>query len=173
MDFNRVELGGRLTADPELRYVANGTAVTDLRIAVNREWTTESGEKMKDVCFVDVTFWKRQAEVACQYLRKGSGVFIEGSLKMDQWDDKNTGEKRSKLKVSGDRFHFLDKKSDGGGNDDGQRSHGRDDRRPQQQSRGGQPQGRSPAPSRGPSPQGREAPRVQGFDPVDDDDVPF
>lgn len=181
MNFNRVELAGNLTFDPELRHVASGVAVTELRMAVNREWTNESGEKVKEVLYVDATFWKKQAETACQYLRKGSNVFIEGYLKMDEWNDKNTGEKRSKIRVQGERFHFLDKKSDG----DGGRQHGGHGDRQPQQTRGGQPQGRGPTPSRGPAPQqprggyagaqgqGR-GPQVDGFDRVDDDEsVPF
>lgn len=170
MNFNRVELAGNLTFDPELRQ-AGGTSVTELRMAVNRVWFDKEGQKKEEVLYIDATFWGKQAETACQYLHKGSNVFVEGNLKMDQWDDKNTGEKRSKIRVNGEKFHFLDKKSDGDGG--GRQQGGYNDRQSQQQSRGGQPQGRGPAPSRGPQQHQGRGPQVQGFNQVDDEEVPF
>src|SRR3954452_3892478 len=114
-DLNRVFLMGRLTFDPELRYAPSGSAVTELRLAVNRAWTGRDGERKEETLFIDVTVWDRQAENCCQYLKKGSSVHIEGSLKMDTWDDKTTGEKRSKIKVQAERVQFLDRRGDSGG----------------------------------------------------------
>jgi single-strand DNA-binding protein len=111
-DLNRVQLMGRLTFDPELRRIPSGTAVTELRMAVNRSWQGRDGERREEVLYIDVTAWDRQAETCCQILRKGSLIFVEGSLKMDQWDDKTTGEKRSKTRVQADRVQFLDSRRD-------------------------------------------------------------
>jgi single-strand DNA-binding protein len=112
-DLNRVFLMGRLTFDPELRRLANGTAVTDLRLATSRSWPgRDGGERKEETLYIDVTVWDRQAETCCQYLRKGSGVHVEGFLKMDSWDDKTTGEKRTKIKVQADRVQFLDRRED-------------------------------------------------------------
>src|SRR5437899_471811 len=102
-DLNRVFLIGRLTQDPELRYTTNGIAVTDIRLATSRAFTTREGERREETLFVDVTVWNRQAENCCQFLKKGRAVHVEGHLKVDSWEDKNTGEKRTKLKVEGDR----------------------------------------------------------------------
>src|SRR3954471_5336805 len=114
-DLNKVFLMGRLTFDPELRYTPNGSAVTELRMAVNRSWNGRDGERKEESLFIDVTVWERQAENCCQYLKKGSQVHIEGSLKMDTWDDKTTGEKRSKIKIQAKRVQFLDRRADAGG----------------------------------------------------------
>ncbi len=99
-DLNKVFLMGRLTFDPELRRTPTGTAVTELRLATTRSWSGRDGERREETLFIDVTVWDRQAENCCQYLRKGSGVHVEGFLKMDTWDDKTTGEKRSKIRVT-------------------------------------------------------------------------
>jgi single-strand DNA-binding protein len=114
-DLNKVFLMGRLTFDPELRYTPSGSAVTELRMAINRFWAGRDGERKEETLFIDVTVWERQAENCCQYLKKGSQVHIEGALKMDTWDDKTTGEKRSKIKVQADRVQFLDRRGDAGG----------------------------------------------------------
>ena len=117
-DLNKVFLMGRLTFDPELRRTPSGTAVTELRLATTRSWSGRDGERREETLFIDVTVWDRQAENCCQYLRKGSSVHVEGSLKMDTWDDKNTGEKRSKILVHADRVQFLDsRRGDSGGRD--------------------------------------------------------
>lgn len=113
-DLNKVFLMGRLTFDPELRYTPSGSAVTDLRMATSRTWTSKDGDRKEETLFIDVTVWDRQAETCCQYLKKGSGIHVEGSLKMDSWDDKATGEKRSKIKVQADRVQFLDRRGDSG-----------------------------------------------------------
>ena len=105
--LNRVLLMGNLTRDPEVRYTPKGTAVTDISIAINRVIGSEEGERREEVTYVDVTLWGRQAEVTQQYLTKGRGVFIEGRLQLDTWDDKQTGQKRSRLKVVGENMQML------------------------------------------------------------------
>ena len=104
--YNRVILVGNLTQDPELRYIRTGTAVTDLRLAVNDRRRNAEGQWVDETTFVDVTLWARQAEVACQYLSKGSSVLIEGRLKLDTWETQD-GQKRSKLRVVGERMQML------------------------------------------------------------------
>ena len=116
--FNKVLLLGNLTRDPEVRYTPKGSAVADLGIAVNRQYTLDSGEKREEVTFVDVTFWGRTAEVAGEYLKKGRQVFIEGRLQLDTWDDKQSGQKRSKLKVIGEMMQMLGSRPGGGGGGD-------------------------------------------------------
>jgi single-strand DNA-binding protein len=105
--FNKVILLGNLTRDPEVRYTPKGTAVADLGLAVNRTYTADNGEKREEVTFVDVTFWGRTAEVAGEYLKKGRPVFVEGRLQLDSWDDKQSGQKRTKLKVIGENMQML------------------------------------------------------------------
>jgi len=105
--FNKVILLGNLTRDPEVRYTPKGSAVCDLGIAVNRVYATEGGERREEVTFVDVVLWARLAEIAGEYLRKGRPVFIEGRLQMDSWDDKQTGQKRTKLRVVGESMQLL------------------------------------------------------------------
>ena len=105
--FNKVVLLGNLTRDPELRYTPKGTAVAKLGLAVNRVWTNEAGEKKDEVTFVDVDVFGRTAENAGQYLRKGRPVLIEGRLKLDQWEDKTTGQKKSRLGVVAEMIQFL------------------------------------------------------------------
>ena len=102
-DLNKVFLMGRLTFDPELRRTPSGAAVTELRLATSRSWAGRDGERQEETLFIDVTVWDRQAETCCQYLKKGRAVHVEGYLKMDSWEDKNTGEKRSKVKVQAER----------------------------------------------------------------------
>jgi single-strand DNA-binding protein len=116
--FNKVILLGNLTRDPEVRYTPKGTAVTDLGLAVNRSYTAESGEKREEVTFVDVTFWGRTAEVAGEYLKKGRPVFVEGRLQLDSWDDKQSGQKRTKLKVIGENMQMLGSPRGAGGGDE-------------------------------------------------------
>jgi single-strand DNA-binding protein len=113
--FNKVILLGNLTRDPEVRYTPKGTAVTELGMAVNRVYTAENGEKREDTTFVDVTLWGRTAEIAGEYLKKGRPVFIEGRLQLDTWDDKQSGQKRSKLKVVGEGLQLLGGRPGGGG----------------------------------------------------------
>ncbi len=107
-NYNRVILIGNLTRDPEVRYIPSGTAVAEFGLAVNRPSTDKNtNERKEDVTFVDITLWGREAELAGEYLAKGRPVLIEGRLQMDTWDDKATGQKRSKLKVVGERIQFL------------------------------------------------------------------
>jgi single-strand DNA-binding protein len=113
--FNKVILLGNLTRDPEVRYTPKGTAVTELGMAVNRVYTAENGEKREETTFVDVTLWGRTAEIAGEYLKKGRPVFIEGRLQLDTWDDKQSGQKRSKLKVVGEGLQLLGARPGGGG----------------------------------------------------------
>src|SRR5476649_89102 len=105
--FNKVILVCNLTRDPELRYTPKGTAIAKIGLAVNRVWTNEAGEKKEEVTFVDVDVFGRTAENVGQYMRKGRPIMIEGRLKLDQWDDKSTGAKRSKLGVVAETVQFL------------------------------------------------------------------
>src|SRR5256885_11188342 len=113
--FNKVILLGNVTRDPEIRYTPKGTAVTELGMAVNRVYSTDSGEKREEVLFVDVTLWGRTAEIAGEYLKKGRPVLIEGRLQLDTWDDKQSGQKRSKLKVVGEGLQLIGSRPGGGG----------------------------------------------------------
>jgi single-strand DNA-binding protein len=114
-NLNRVLLIGNLTRDPEVRYTPKGTAVTEIGLAVNRVYSGEDGEKKEEVTFVDVTLWARQAEIAGQYLKKGRPVFIEGRLQLDSWDDKQTGQKRSRLRVVAENLQLLGSRQDAEG----------------------------------------------------------
>jgi single-strand DNA-binding protein len=148
-DLNKVFLMGRLTFDPELRRTPSGSAVTELRLATTRAWSGRDGERREETLFIDVTVWDRQAETCCQFLRKGSSVHVEGSLKMDTWEDKNTGEKRSKVKVQAERVQFLDsRRSDGAGGAGGTSA---DDEMAPPPARDSGPRRGNAAPTRGPS----------------------
>src|SRR3954471_24309790 len=106
--FNKVILAGNLTRDPELRYTPKGTAVAKIGLAINRQWKDDTGQQKEEVTFVDVDAFGRQAEVISQYLKKGRPILVEGRLKLDQWDDKQTNQKRSRLGVVLESFQFLD-----------------------------------------------------------------
>src|SRR4051794_27893082 len=149
--FNKVILLGNLTRDPEVRYTPKGTAVTELGMAVNRVYTAENGEKREETTFVDVTLWGRTAEIAGEYLKKGRPVFIEGRLQLDTWDDKQSGQKRSKLKVVGEGLQLLGGRPGGGGGGGG----------------GGDEEGGS-RPSSRPAP----PPKAAASEP-DEDEIPF
>jgi single-strand DNA-binding protein len=114
-NFNKVILAGNLTRDPELRYTPKGTAIAKIGMALNRTWKNEAGETKEEVTFVDVDAFGRQAEVIGQYLKKGRPLLVEGRLKLDTWEDKNTHQKVSKLRVVLESFSFLDSRGDGGG----------------------------------------------------------
>ena len=118
--FNKVILLGNLTRDPEVRYTPKGTAVAELGMAVNRVYTAENGEKREETTFVDVTLWGRTAEIAGEYLKKGRPVFIEGRLQLDSWEDKTSGQKRSKLKVVGEGLQLLGARPSGSGSTGGE-----------------------------------------------------
>jgi single-strand DNA-binding protein len=113
--FNKVILAGNLTRDPELRYTPKGSAVVKFTLAINYTYKTEAGENKEEVSFVDVEAWARRAEVIAQYMRKGRPLLIEGRLKQDTWEDKNTHQKQSKLKVVLEGFSFIDSKGPEGG----------------------------------------------------------
>ena len=111
--YNRVVLVGNVTRDPELRYIPSGTAVTEIGLAINDRYKNAGGEWVDQAVFVDVTLWARTAEVACEYLSKGSSVLIEGRLKLDTWE--KDGQKHSKLRVTGVKMHMLGGRGEGGG----------------------------------------------------------
>jgi single-strand DNA-binding protein len=150
--FNKVILLGNLTRDPEVRYTPKGTAVTELGMAVNRVYTAENGEKREETNFVDVTLWGRTAEIAGEYLKKGRPVFIEGRLQLDTWDDKTSGQKRSKLKVVGEGLQLIGSRPGGGGGGGG----------------GGDEEGSSAPRASRPAPPPKAAPAGP-----DDDEIPF
>lgn len=106
--FNRVIVAGNLTRDPEVRKIPSGTSVTDIGVAIN-DRKKMGDEWVDETTFVDITLWGRTAEIAGQYLQKGSPVLIEGKLKLDSWEDRDSGQKRSKLKIVGERMQLLGK----------------------------------------------------------------
>jgi len=112
-NYNKVILVGNLTRDPEVKYTPKGTAICDIGLAINRNWSTDSGEKREEVTFVDVTLWGRVAEIVGEYTSKGRPLMVEGRLHLDTWDDKQTGQKRSKLKVIGENIQLLGSKEGG------------------------------------------------------------
>ena len=160
-NVNKVMLLGNITRDLEVRYTPTGTAVCDLGMAVNRIRTGDNGERIEEVTYVDVTLWGRQAELAGQYLSKGRSVFIEGRLQLDQWDDKQTGQKRSRLRVVGENMQFI-----GGNSGGGKPPAGAQGGTPRQESSAPPAQSPPPASSQG----GAAAP--DSFD-NDNDDIPF
>ncbi len=111
-NLNRITLIGRITREIELRHTPSGTALADLGLAVNRK-RKDGDEYIEETTFIDVTLWARQAELAAEYLEKGREIYVEGRLQMENWEDKETGQKRSKLKVVGENMQFL-----GGGKSD-------------------------------------------------------
>jgi single-strand DNA-binding protein len=150
--FNKVILVGNLTRDPELRYTPKGTAIAKIGLAVNRVWTNEAGEKKEEVTFVDVDVFGRTAENVGQYMRKGRPILIEGRLRLDQWDDKQTGQKKSRLGVVAETVQFLGSPT-GGGEGGGTPA---------------APRAQRPAPAAAPA-----AEPVEGDGPPESDDVPF
>ena len=117
-NLNVVHLMGNLTRDPETRVTPKGTAICQFGLAINREWKDESGQKREETTFIDCEAWGRQGETIGKYCAKGRPLFVAGRLKTDQWEDKATGQKRSKLKVVVESFQFL------GGRDDRQEQTG-------------------------------------------------
>jgi single-strand DNA-binding protein len=158
-NLNKVMLIGNLTRDPELRHTPKGTAVSEISLAINRNWTNDQGQKQEDTTFVEVTFWGRQAEVIQQYVTKGSPIYIEGRMQLDSWDDKETGKKRSKLRVIGENFQFLAGKPGGSGAGGNTQSGGPS-----------YPQA-SRVPERSGPPQGASAAPIDDFQ--EEDDIPF
>lgn len=150
--YNKVLLMGNLTRDVEVRTIQpSGMSVANIGLAVNRRYRTKEGENREEVTFIDCEAFGRTAEVLAQYLRKGRPVFIEGRLKLDQWEDKQSGQNRSKLKVVVENFQFVDSKDSaggGGGSGGGSRSY---------QTAGGGPGADSGA----------------DYEPMTEDDIPF
>src|SRR5258708_36190875 len=109
--LNRVFLIGNLTREPDSRYTPKGTPVVEINLAINRALKAEDGTKHEETTFVDVTLWNRVAETAQQYLRKGSPVFIEGRLQLDTWEDKQSGQKHSRLRVIAQNLQLLGQRS--------------------------------------------------------------
>lgn len=159
--YNRVILMGNLTRDVELRYTPSGTAVTDVTVAVNDRRKNSAGEWADEVTFVDVTLWGRTAEVAAEYLGKGSPIFLEGRLKLDTWE--KDGQKNYKLRVVCDRMQLV------GGRDGGGGSPQSSEPRPAQQSGQQQP---APQPQSAPPAQREAQPTGEGAG-YDDGDIPF
>jgi single-strand DNA-binding protein len=160
-NLNKVMLIGNLTRDPEIKYTPKGTAIAQLGLAVNRSWSNDAGEKQEETTFVDVELFGRVAEIAGEYLRKGRPVFIEGRLKLDTWDDKQSGQKRSKMRVVGEQLQLLGSR-DGSpqGGPGGGRSEYSGESRPAQRS--------APRPS-SPPPRPPADPDLD----ASDDDIPF
>ncbi|MBX3451761.1 MAG: single-stranded DNA-binding protein [Planctomycetaceae bacterium] len=168
--FNKVILVGNLTRDPQVRYTSGGTAVAEIGLAVSRQWFDKaSNSRKEETTFVDVTLWGRQAEVAGEYLAKGRPVLIEGRLQLDTWDDKESGQKRSKLRVVCENMTMLGSRGDGprqggggGGGGGGRQSGGGDGGGDFGGPQGGGPQGG-----------GSSGSGFGGGDDFNDDDVPF
>jgi single-strand DNA-binding protein len=179
-DFNKVFLIGRLTHDPELRYTPSGVPVSDLRLATSRSYSTKDGDRREETLYIDIAVWNRQAETCCQYLKKGRLIHVEGYLKMDSWEDRNTGERRTKIKVEADRVQFLDgRRDDSAGGGPSERSDVEYDDPPNREPRrapsggGGEAQGQANG-SSGPRPYA-PPPRRPASNPDEsaDEDIPF
>ncbi len=110
--LNKVMLIGNLTRDVELRSIKSGNSIAQIGLAINRTWQDKDGEKQEETTFVDCEAWGKTAEVMAKYLSKGRPVYVEGRLKLDTWDDKETGQKRSKMKVVVESFQFIDSGKD-------------------------------------------------------------
>jgi single-strand DNA-binding protein len=106
-NLNKVQLMGNLTRDPETKYTPRGTAATDFGLAINRQWKDDAGETKEETTFVDLIFFGKTAETIGKYCHKGNPLYVEGRLQLDQWEDKTTGQQRSRLKVVGETFQFL------------------------------------------------------------------
>ena len=152
--LNRVFLIGNLTRDPEIRYIPSGKAVADLNMAINRKYRTTSGEFKEETCYVGVVVWERQAETAGEYLKKGSAILVEGSLRYEQWE--TNGEKKSRLRVNADRIQFLDRL-----------------KRPVEPGEPSEAGQRPTAPSAASDPSEPAAPAAPGEEKGDDDNLPF
>jgi single-strand DNA-binding protein len=155
-NVNKVILIGNVTRDPEVKFTSKGSAVTDVSLAINRNYTLDNGEKREEVTYVDVELWGRLAEIAGEYAKKGRPVYIEGRLRLDSWEDKASGQKRSRLKVVGESLQLLGGRPGSGGG----AGHGGDPEMSEQPA----PRRSAPAPSRPAAP----APSQD-----EDDDIPF
>jgi single-strand DNA-binding protein len=175
-NLNKVQLMGNITRDPEVRYTPKGTAVTDISLAINRSFNSDDGERREETTFVDITFWGRQAEVIGEYMKKGRPLYVEGRLQLDSWEDKTSGQQRSRLKVVGENFQFLGGRDDAGGGGGGGQS--RSAAQAPYSGGGGGGSNEEYHDSRGDSAP-EAAPRQQSSPPQhsgpidDDDDIPF
>lgn len=169
--LNKVMLIGNLTRDPEVKYTPKGTAVAEIAIAINRNFTGADGQKKEEVTYIDVTLWERLAEIAGEYLKKGRPVYIEGRLQLDTWDDKATGQKRSRLRVRAEQMQMLgSREGAGGGSGGGGGSSGGPGGMPQDEDEGGHS---PPAPRSAPRPApGRPSPKPAPAE-EEADDIPF
>lgn len=159
-NFNKVILIGNLTRDPELRVTPSGTSICKFGLAVNRTYTTQDGEKREETTFVDIDAFGKPAEIISKYMAKGRPILVEGRLKLDQWEDKNTGDKRSRMGVVCENFQFLGGRGEGDGGvaEEGASSRGGyDDTAP---------------PARAPEKKSSSSPSGQGED-IEEDNVPF
>jgi single-strand DNA-binding protein len=163
--FNKVILVGNLTRDVEVKYLQNSSAVANLGLAVNRRYKDASGEQRDETCFIDVTLFGRTAEVANQYLKRGSKVLIEGRLKFDQWTDQN-GQKRSKHTVVAESMQMLD--SRGGGSD----NQGQDSGYSSQGNQSGYDNYKQDNYSKAPTNNNKDDYKIKEID-VNEDDIPF
>ncbi|HCN27897.1 MAG TPA: single-stranded DNA-binding protein [Verrucomicrobiales bacterium] len=178
--LNKVMLIGNLTRDPDVKFTPKGSAVCDIGLAVNRVYTNDNGERIEEVTFVDVTLWGKTAELAGKWLYKGRPVFIEGRLQLDTWEDKQSGQKRSKLRVVGEQMQFLGSPQGAGDRSGGGDEGGYGSPPPQQrrQAGGGGGYQQRPAAQQRPAPQQRPA-AEDDFgegpitDDVDGDEIPF
>lgn len=156
-NLNKVFLMGNLTRDVELRAIPSGQQVAKFGLAINRVWTGQDGEKREEATFVDCEAWGKTGENLAKYLSKGRPVFIEGRLRLDQWEDKESGQKRSKINVVVESFQFIDSRPGGGGGGGG-----------------GAEGSASRAPSRTPAAAGATAPeRPSQPEQMNPDDIPF
>jgi single-strand DNA-binding protein len=163
--LNKVFLMGNLTRDPELRVTPKGTSICQFALAINRKFKMESGESREEVIFVDVEAWGKQGETIAKFVTKGRPLFVEGRLRLDQWEDKNTKEKRSRMKVVLEQFEFLGDGRGGGGGSGGGTGGGSAPSGDVDQTGGASPERHAPPP-RGPG--GKPASQENL-----DEDVPF
>lgn len=119
-NVNKVILIGNVTRDIEVKFTPKGSAVADVGLAINRKYSLDNGEKREETTFVDIELWGRLAEIAGEYAKKGAPLYVEGRLRMDTWDDKTSGQKRSRMKVVGENIQLLGGRSSGGGNYSGE-----------------------------------------------------
>ena len=164
-NLNKVMLMGNLTRDPEIKYTPKGMAIAHFGIAVNRVWSNEAGEKQEEVTFIDIEMFGRKAEVVGEYFKKGKPIYVEGRLKLDSWDDKTSGQKKSKLKVVGETFEFLGSREGGAGGGAGGGGGG-------ESSEGGRPEARASSSFRKPATPPPRPPADPDLD-SEGDDIPF
>lgn len=122
LNLNHVVLAGHLTRDPELKQIGADRVVASTGLAINRRWKDTAGTQHEEATFIEIECWGRTAELVGQYLKKGSPAYVEGRLKLDSWDDKESGQKRSKLKVVAESVQFLNARPASEGGEAGERS---------------------------------------------------